>query len=80
MRLSIQVDSGATPYSAKIPSVVELEGAVATTVAVGNSNCCGDPAAEEEASVDEEGEVAVAAEVDDCDEDGGDGADDAEVA
>ena len=38
MRLSIQVDSGATPYSARIPSVVELEGAVATTVAVGNSN------------------------------------------
>ena len=30
--------------------------------------------------VDDEGEVAVAAEVDDCDEDEGDGTDDAEVA
>ena len=43
MRLSIQVDSGATPYSARIPSAVValLEGeaaAVVTTVACGNSN------------------------------------------
>ena len=71
MRLSIQVDSGATPYSARIPSVAELfEGAaVVTIVAVGNSKWLDD----------DEGEVAEAAEEDD-DDDEGDGADDEEEA
>jgi len=74
MRLSIQVDSGATPYSARIPSVELWPGAAAvvTTVAVGNSNWCGEDTPVDE---DEDGEEAEAAEDDEFDDDEGDGAD-----
>ena len=81
MRLSIQVDSGATPYSARIPSAAvapELlpEGAcVATTVAVGNSKWFDGG----EATPLEAGDVAAAVDEDD-EEDEGDGADDEEDA
>ena len=82
MRLSIQVDSGATPYSARIPSAAVAapeplpEGAcVATTVAVGNSKWFDGG----EATPLEAGEVAAAVDEDD-EEDEGDGADDEEDA
>ena len=79
MRLSIQVDSGATPYSARIPSAVValLEGeaaAVVTTVACGNSNWFDGG---EATPVEDEGEVTEAADEDDDDEEG-DGADELE--
>ena len=84
MRLSIQVDSGATPYSARIPSAAvappeplpEGVACVATTVAVGNSKWFDGG----EATPLEAGEVAAAVDEDDEEDEEGDGADDEEDA